>query len=136
MRKGDYDIVRTGRRTTRAAPSGDRPKISVVNRYLQSWDASNLFIAGAPLFRNSQHAATGPVGALACWAADAILKTSESGRFTAVWLGIGVTLHLAGSLPCCGRITGTHSRNGCDGSPAAAEHAAHCHRVIQTICGL
>ena len=29
---------------------GDDPKSSVVNRYLQSWDAHNLFIQGASVF--------------------------------------------------------------------------------------
>lgn len=48
---------------------------SVVNRYGQSWDAHNLFITGASIFPQ-QHGynPTGPVGALAYWTSDAIIK--------------------------------------------------------------
>ena len=53
---------------------GTDPKTSVVNRYLQSWDASNLFIMGASTFpQQPAYNPTGPVGALAYWAADAII---------------------------------------------------------------
>jgi gluconate 2-dehydrogenase alpha chain len=46
---------------------------SVVNRYLQSWDVSNLFVIGASAFpQNAAYGPTGTVGALAFWAADAI----------------------------------------------------------------
>ena len=52
---------------------GDDPKGSVVNRYLQSWDAHNLFVMGASTFpQQVAYNPTGPVGALAYWAADAI----------------------------------------------------------------
>ena len=52
---------------------GEDPKTSVVNRYLQAWEASNLFILGASTFpQNPGHSPTGAVGALAYWAADAI----------------------------------------------------------------
>ena len=45
----------------------------VLNKYLQSWDCSNLFVLGASAFpHNSAYNPTGPVGALAYWAADAI----------------------------------------------------------------
>jgi gluconate 2-dehydrogenase alpha chain len=54
---------------------GADPKSSVVNRYLQSWNAHNLFIQGASVFPQ-QHGynPTGTVGALAYWSADAIVS--------------------------------------------------------------
>ena len=52
---------------------GTNPGNSVVNKYLQSWDCHNLFIMGAGVFpHNAAYNPTGPVGALAYWAADAI----------------------------------------------------------------
>ena len=52
---------------------GTNPRDSAVNRYLQSWDAHNLFVVGANVFpHNSAYNPTGPVGALAYWTADAI----------------------------------------------------------------
>jgi gluconate 2-dehydrogenase alpha chain len=46
---------------------------SAVNKYLQSWDAHNLFVVGACAFpHNSAYQPTGLVGALAYWTADAI----------------------------------------------------------------
>jgi gluconate 2-dehydrogenase alpha chain len=54
---------------------GADPKDSVVNRYLQTWDADNLFIVGASVFpQNQSYNPTGTVGALAYWAADAITR--------------------------------------------------------------
>jgi len=52
---------------------GADPKASAVNRYLQSWDAHNLFVQGASVFPQ-QHGynPTGTVGALAYWSAQAI----------------------------------------------------------------
>ncbi|CAN7376017.1 GMC family oxidoreductase [Phenylobacterium sp. LjRoot225] len=53
---------------------GRDPKTSVVNRYLQAWDADNLFVLGASVFpQNASYNPTGTVGALAYWAADAIV---------------------------------------------------------------
>src|SRR5215470_12127162 len=54
---------------------GSDPKSSVVNRYLQAWDAHNLFIMGASVFPQ-QHGynPTGTVGALAYWSAKAITE--------------------------------------------------------------
>ena len=54
---------------------GTNPGNSVVNKYLQAWDASNLFIMGASVFPQ-QHGynPTGPLGALAYWSADKITK--------------------------------------------------------------
>ena len=52
---------------------GVNPRVSVVNKYLQSWDFHNLFVMGAGVFpHNSAYNPTGPVGALTYWAADAI----------------------------------------------------------------
>jgi gluconate 2-dehydrogenase alpha chain len=52
---------------------GADPKESVVNRYLQAWDADNLFIVGASVFpQNQSDNPTGTVGALAYWVADGI----------------------------------------------------------------
>jgi gluconate 2-dehydrogenase alpha chain len=45
----------------------------VVNRYLQAWDAHNLFVMGASVFpQNAGYNPTGTVGALAYWSANAI----------------------------------------------------------------
>jgi gluconate 2-dehydrogenase alpha chain len=54
---------------------GSDPQSSVVNRYLQAWDAHNLFIMGASVFPQ-QHGynPTGTVGALAYWSAKAITE--------------------------------------------------------------
>ena len=44
------------------------PKTSAVNRYMQSWDVSNLFIFGASACpQNAGYNPTGTVGALAFW---------------------------------------------------------------------
>ncbi len=52
---------------------GSSPADSVVNRYLQSWDADNLFIMGASVFPHQpSYNPTGTIGALAYWAAKAI----------------------------------------------------------------
>ncbi|MBV9549720.1 MAG: GMC family oxidoreductase [Alphaproteobacteria bacterium] len=58
---------------TGGAVMGADPKTSVVNRYLQSWDVSNLFVLGASAFpQNAAVNPTGTVCALAYWAAEAI----------------------------------------------------------------
>jgi gluconate 2-dehydrogenase alpha chain len=52
---------------------GDHPGNSVVNKYLQSWDVSNLFVTGAGAFpQNAGYNPTGTVAALAYLCADAI----------------------------------------------------------------
>jgi len=52
---------------------GSDPSTSVVNKYLQSWDVSNLFVGGRqPLPQNPANGPTETIGMLACWAADAI----------------------------------------------------------------
>ena len=75
LRRGDYDIVPyQSTHNTGGTIMGNDPRTSVVNRYLQSWDASNLFIMGASTFpQQPAYNPTGPVGALAYWAADAII---------------------------------------------------------------
>jgi gluconate 2-dehydrogenase alpha chain len=73
-REGHYSIVpyQTTHNTGGAA-MGDDPKTSVVNRYLQSWDVSNVFVLGSSVFpQNAGYNPTGTVGALAYWAAHAI----------------------------------------------------------------
>jgi gluconate 2-dehydrogenase alpha chain len=60
---------------TGGAIMGDDPKETAVNRYLQSWDVSNVFVMGASAFpQNAAMNPTGTVCALAYWAADAITK--------------------------------------------------------------
>jgi gluconate 2-dehydrogenase alpha chain len=71
---GDYSVVPyQSTHNTGGAVMGASPKDSAVNRYLQSWDVSNVFVVGASAFpHNSAYNPTGPVGALAYWTADAI----------------------------------------------------------------
>jgi gluconate 2-dehydrogenase alpha chain len=73
-RTAPYDI--TTYQTTHVnggAVMGADPNTSVINRYLQSWDVSNLFVLGASAFpQNAGYNPTGTVAALAFWAADAI----------------------------------------------------------------
>jgi gluconate 2-dehydrogenase alpha chain len=58
---------------TGGAIMGTDPRTSALNKYLQSWDVPNVFVMGASAFpHNSGYNPTGPVGALAFWAADAI----------------------------------------------------------------
>jgi gluconate 2-dehydrogenase alpha chain len=55
------------------AVMGADPATSAVNKYLQSWDVSNVFVIGGSAFpQNSASAPTCTIGALACWAADSI----------------------------------------------------------------
>ena len=52
---------------------GTDPKTSAINRYLQHWDVSNLFVLGASAYpQNAGYNPTLTLGALAYWAADAI----------------------------------------------------------------
>jgi gluconate 2-dehydrogenase alpha chain len=76
LRRGDYDIVPyQSTHNTGGTIMGTDPKASVVNRYLQSWDAHNLFIMGASTFpQQPAYNPTGPVGALAYWSAEAIIS--------------------------------------------------------------
>jgi len=74
-RRGNFNVVPyQSTHNTGGTIMGTDPKTSVVNRYLQSWDADNLFILGASTFpQNPGHPPTGPVGALAYWSAEAII---------------------------------------------------------------
>ena len=59
---------------------GADPNTSVVNNYLQMWDAENVFVVGASNFpQNAGFNPTGVVGGLAYRAADGILKYHKSG---------------------------------------------------------
>jgi gluconate 2-dehydrogenase alpha chain len=71
---GDYSIVPyQSTHNIGGAIMGSTPGNSVVNKYLQSWSVSNVFVLGACAFdHNSAYNPTGPVGALAYWTADAI----------------------------------------------------------------
>jgi gluconate 2-dehydrogenase alpha chain len=73
-RLAPYDV--TDYQTTHlcgGAIMGTDPKTSAVNRYLQSWDVSNLFVIGANAFpQNAGYNPTDTVAALAFWAAEAI----------------------------------------------------------------
>jgi gluconate 2-dehydrogenase alpha chain len=75
-RKRPYDAtVYQSTHNTGGTVMGTDPSTSVVNRYLQSWDVPNLFVIGASNFpQNASYNPTGPVGALAYWAADAIVS--------------------------------------------------------------
>jgi gluconate 2-dehydrogenase alpha chain len=60
---------------TGGAIMGTDPKTSAVNRYLQSWDVSNLFVMGGAVFpQNAGHNPTATIGALAYWSAKAIAE--------------------------------------------------------------
>lgn len=71
---GPYTVVPyQSTHNTGGTVMGADPTTSVVNRYCQSWDVPNVFVAGAGLFPfNTGFNPTGPVGALAYWAIDAI----------------------------------------------------------------
>ena len=65
---------------TGGAIMGADPSTSVVNSYLQMWDAQNIFVVGACNFpQNAGFNPTGTVGALAYRAAEGILKYHKSG---------------------------------------------------------
>jgi gluconate 2-dehydrogenase alpha chain len=52
---------------------GDDPKTSVVNRYQQCWDVSNVFSIGGSSFpQNITYNYTMTIGALTYWTLDAI----------------------------------------------------------------
>ena len=75
-RKGPYNIGQyQTTHTCGGAVMGNNPKTSALNRYLQSWDVPNLFVMGATAFpQNAGYNPTDTVGALAYWAADAIVN--------------------------------------------------------------
>jgi len=71
---GHYDIVPyQSTHNIGGAVMGADPATSAVNKYLQSWDVSNVFVIGGSAFpQNSANPPTGTIGTLACWAADSI----------------------------------------------------------------
>jgi gluconate 2-dehydrogenase alpha chain len=75
-RKGPYTTTEyQTTHNTGGAVMGNDPGTSVVNRYLQSWDVSNVFVIGASAFpQNGSYNPTGPLGALVYWAAEAIVS--------------------------------------------------------------
>ena len=74
---GRYSIVPyQSTHNTGGAVMGADPATSVVNKYLQSWDVPNVFVVGGSAFpQNAAPNPSGTIGALACWAADAIKDT-------------------------------------------------------------
>lgn len=65
---------------TGGAIMGADPATSVVNNYLQMWDAPNVFVVGACNFpQNAGFNPTGTVGALAYRAAEGVLKFHKNG---------------------------------------------------------
>jgi gluconate 2-dehydrogenase alpha chain len=75
-RTGPYDITQyQTTHTCGGAIMGTDPNTSALNRYLQSWDVSNLFVMGSTAFpQNAGYNPTGTVAALAYWSADAIVN--------------------------------------------------------------
>ena len=77
----DYDIVpyQTTHNTGGTIMGAD-PGTSVVNNFLQHWDAENLFVVGAGNFaHNGGYNPTGTVGALAYRCAEGIIRYSREG---------------------------------------------------------
>lgn len=74
-RTGPYDATEyQSTHNTGGTIMGNDPATSVVNRYLQSWDVPNLFVIGASNYpQNASYNPTDTLGALAYWAADAIV---------------------------------------------------------------
>ncbi|MFF2752428.1 GMC family oxidoreductase [Psychrobacillus sp. NPDC058041] len=77
----NYDIVPyQSTHNTGGTIMGASPDNSVVNNYLQHWDAENLFVVGAGNFaHNGGYNPTATVGALAYRAAEGIVKYRKSG---------------------------------------------------------
>jgi gluconate 2-dehydrogenase alpha chain len=75
-RTGHYNIgIYQTTHTCGGAVMGSDPATSALNRYLQSWDVPNLFVMGSTAFpQNAGYNPTDTVGALAYWAADAIVN--------------------------------------------------------------
>jgi gluconate 2-dehydrogenase alpha chain len=74
-RTGPYDVTEyQTTHNTGGTIMGVDPSTSVVNRYLQSWDVSNVFVIGASNYaQNASYNPTGTLGALAFWAADTMV---------------------------------------------------------------
>lgn len=77
----EYDIVPyQSTHNTGGTIMGADPNNSVVNTYLQHWDAENLFVVGAGNFpHNGGYNPTATVGALSYRCAEGIIKYSKSG---------------------------------------------------------
>jgi len=73
-RTGHYDIVPyQTTHNTGGTMMGSDPKTSVLNRYLQSWDVTNVFAMGSGAFpQNAGYNPTSTVAALAYWSVAAI----------------------------------------------------------------
>ena len=74
-RRVNYNVVPyQSTHNTGGTIMGADPQSSVLNGYLQAWDADNLFVMGASVFpQNQSYNPTGMVGALAYWSANAIV---------------------------------------------------------------
>jgi len=72
--RGRYSIVPyQTTHNTGGTVFGDDPRTSALNKYLQSWDVSNVFVVGSSAFpQNAGRNPTGPVGALAYRLADTL----------------------------------------------------------------
>jgi gluconate 2-dehydrogenase alpha chain len=72
--RGRYSIVPyQTTHNTGGTVFGDDPRTSALNKYLQSWDVSNVFVVGSSVFpQNAGRNPTGPVGALAYRLADTL----------------------------------------------------------------
>ena len=73
-RKGPYTTQQyQSTHNTGGTVMGENPRTSVVNRYLQSWDVSNVFVIGASNYpQNASWNPTCTLGALTYWSIDAI----------------------------------------------------------------
>lgn len=78
---GDYSIVPyQSTHNTGGTIMGASSEDSVVNNYLQHWNAENLFVVGAGNFvHNGGYNPTATVGALAYRAAEGVIKYSKEG---------------------------------------------------------
>jgi gluconate 2-dehydrogenase alpha chain len=73
-RKGPYTTTQyQTTHNTGGTVMGNDPSTSVVNRYLQSWDVSNVFVIGTSNYpQNASWNPTGTLGALTYWAIAAL----------------------------------------------------------------
>jgi len=73
-RKGSWSVVPyQTTHNTGGAITGDNPRNSVINKYLQSWDVSNVFVMGAGAYpQNAGYNPTATLAALAYHSAAAI----------------------------------------------------------------
>ncbi len=73
-RRGNYGANNGGAaHHTGGAIMGTDPTTSALNRYLQCWEASNLFVMGGAAFpQNPGHNPTCTIGALTYWSAQAV----------------------------------------------------------------